>query len=78
MAKNLPPFNYIFSEIPNDKDGQLFVKQLRKYLNKNRFDLRVKGQYLKLGLNWRNHQAGQSIKNSTHMRVYISDKLDHI
>jgi len=69
------PYNYFLSEIPNNKEGKLFVKQLRNFLNKDRFELRIKGQYLKPGLNWRKHQAGQSVKNSTHMRIYIVNKL---
>ena len=66
--------NYVFSEIPNDPDGERFVGQMKKYLNKDTYKLRVRGQHLKEGLNWREHTYGQSIDNSKCLRVYIEEK----
>src|SRR6056300_1253273 len=39
--------NYVFSEIPNDEEGTAFVKNMKQYLNKESYKIRVKGQYLK-------------------------------
>ena len=36
----------MFSEIPNNPDGQEFVSQLKKYLNNVSYKIRVRGQYL--------------------------------
>ena len=32
---------YVFSDIHNDPDGEYFVEQLRKYLNKDTYEMRV-------------------------------------
>ena len=42
-------FNYVLSDIPNDDEGKAFVKQLRQFFNKDRYTIRVRGQYLKDG-----------------------------
>tara|TARA_R100001015_G_C4530257_1_gene96885 strand:+ start:153 stop:578 length:426 start_codon:yes stop_codon:yes gene_type:complete len=65
---------YVFSDIPNDPDGEYFVEQLRKYLNKDTYEMRVRGQYLRDGLNWRQHTYGQSIENSKCLRIYVEKK----
>jgi len=69
---------YVFSKIPNDPYGELLISQMKSYLNKDRYKFRVRGQNLKDGLNWRNHQAGQSIKNSKNLRIYVEDMEDVI
>jgi len=73
---------YLLSEIPNDEKGKDFIIQLKKYLNKDGWDVRVRGQHLKKGLNWRLYQRGQPIDCSTHLRLYVdrkqpTDKLFH-
>ena len=66
---------YQFCEIPNDEEGKFFIKQLRKYLNKGRYKVRVRGQYLNSKKhNWQEHTYGSTLATSTHMRVYISEK----
>lgn len=65
---------YQFAEIPNDDEGREFVRLARKYLNKDRYQLVVRGQHLKKSENWRLHQYGQPINKSTHLRVYLNDK----
>ena len=70
---------YHFSEIPNDYEGRDLVKQLKRYLNKDRYSIRVRGQYLdksKLGKNetWRNYDDGQPLNKSKCIRVYIDQK----
>ena len=66
---------YVFSEIPNDTDGQEFVDTMKKYLNKESYKLRVRGQHIKPELKGTGATYwGQSISESTHMRVYVEKK----
>ena len=66
---------YMFSEIPNDTDGQEFVDTMKKYLNKKSYKMRVRGQHIKPELRGTGATAyGQNIEESTHMRVYIDIK----
>tara|TARA_R100000951_G_scaffold97890_1_gene87702 strand:- start:1473 stop:1781 length:309 start_codon:yes stop_codon:yes gene_type:complete len=65
---------YLLSEIPNDDEGRAFIKQLKKYLNKSTWDIKVRGQHLKQGLDWRDYRYGQPIDCSTHLRLYVNKK----
>lgn len=67
------PAHYQFCEIPNTDEGRELVRLMRKYLNRDRYELRARGQHLRPGLNWREHQYGSGLKDSTHIRVYIND-----
>ena len=68
-------WRYVFSEIPNDTDGQEFVDTMKKYLNKESYKMRVKGQHLKKELYGQNRAYhGANLGDSTHMRVYIDVK----
>ena len=68
-------WRYVFSEIPNDTDGQEFVDTMKKYLNKESYKIRVKGQHLKKELYGQNRAYhGVNLGDSTHMRVYIDVK----
>jgi|TARA_R110000751_G_scaffold13631_3_gene45628 hypothetical protein len=67
---------YLLKRIPNDEEGQAFVATLKKYLHKDRFTVRVRGQGLVAGQNWRHHTYGAPLKYSTHLRVYVEDKID--
>jgi len=74
---------YHFSEIPNDYEGRDLVKQLKRYLNTDRYSMRVRGQYLdksKLGKNesWRNYDDGQPLNKSKCIRVYIDQKKERV
>ena len=70
--------NYVFSEIPNDCDGQRFTDDLKKYLNKESYKLRVRGQYLdektKKTEGWRRYEMGQPMDKSKCLRVYVDVK----
>ena len=70
--------NYVFSEIPNNCDGQRFTDDMKQYLNKDSYKLRVRGQYLdeetKRMEGWRKYEAGQPIDKSKCLRVYIDKK----
>ena len=64
----------MFSEIPNNDEGWDFVNKLKKYLNRDSYKTRVRGQYLIDGENWRKHSFGQPIEKSKCLRVYV-DKI---
>ena len=66
---------YVFSEIPNNNYGNSFVDTLKKYLNKSRYSMRVRGQHIREDLKGRGlTEYGQSIEQPTHLRVYIEEK----
>ena len=66
---------YMFSEIPNDTDGQEFVDTMKKYLNKDSYKMRVRGQHIKPELRGTGATYwGQGLNESTHMRIYIDKK----
>ena len=66
---------YIFTEIPNNEYGKKLTRGMKVYLNDESYTMRVRGQHIKPELrgtdatNW-----GQSIEQSTHLRVYIDKK----
>ena len=70
--------NYVFSEIPNDCDGQRFTDDLKRYFNKDTYKMRVRGQYLKDEVKesegWQKYDRGQPIDKSKCLRVYIDKK----
>ena len=66
---------YDFCEIPNDSDGQEFLDNVKKYLNTNKYNMRVRGQHIKEELKGKGLTSyGQNIDESTHLRVYIEEK----
>ena len=66
---------YVFSEIPNDCDGQRFIDDVKKYFNKDTYKMRVRGQHVKEEYKGTGVTAyGQNIQQSTHLRVYIEEK----
>lgn len=68
-------WRYMFSEIPNDTDGQEFVDTMKKYLNRESYKIRVKGQHLKKELYGQGKAYhGANMGDCTHMRVYIDNK----
>lgn len=70
---NIP--RYQFCEIPNTPEGWALVNSMKKYLNKQGYKLRVKGQHMDAvaKANWRYYERGQPISRSTHLRVYLDD-----
>jgi hypothetical protein len=75
MSKD--PHNYIFSEIPNNKEGKELVRLMKKYLNKDRYKMRTRGQYLidSEKSNWRYYSHGQPLNKSKCIRIYIDDHV---
>ena len=68
-------WRYVFSEIPNDTEGQEFVDNCKKYLNRESYTLRVKGQHIKDELKGQGRTAyGQNLSESSCMRIYIDTK----
>ena len=70
----------MFSEIPNTDDGWKFVDKLKRYLNKESYKIRVRGQYLddetKKNEGWRRYTYGQPIEKSRCLRVYVDINND--
>jgi hypothetical protein len=70
---------YAFTEIPNTEEGREFVRLMRKYLNRDTYSMRVKGQYLKDelkgGYEWHKNTHGQPVQDSKCLRVYLDSKL---
>mgnify|MGYP001214986885 FL=1 len=64
----------MFKDIPNDASGRAFVAQLREYLNTDSYKIRVRGQYLIDGEDWRRYSYGQPIEKSKCLRVYVDNK----
>ena len=46
----------------------------KKHINKNKYTLRWRGQYLVGGEDWRKYQQGQPMNKSKCIRVYIDNK----
>ena len=68
-------WRYVFSEIPNDTEGQEFVDTCKKYLNRESYTIRVKGQHIKDELKGQGRTAyGQNLSESSCMRIYIDTK----
>ena len=72
---------YVFSNIPNTEEGRQTVHKLRKWLNKDSYNMRVRGQYLdktKLseGESWRTYDDGQPLNKSRCIRVYLDKKKE--
>jgi len=66
---------YVFSEIPNDTDGQEFIDNMKQYFNKKTYKMRVRGQHIKPELKGTGATYwGQTRDESTHLRVYIETK----
>jgi len=72
---NSKGYEYMFSEIPNTEYGEKLVKSMRAYLNDETYTMRVRGQHLKKELYGQGRAYwGQSIEDSSHLRVYINKK----
>jgi hypothetical protein len=69
---------YVFSKIPNNFKGRLLIKILKKFLNSDRYTMRVRGQGLIKGEDWRRYTYGAPLNKSTHLRVYFYDKENKI
>ena len=72
---------YVFSNIPNDDNGQSLVKTMRFYLNKDTYNMRVRGQYLdksklERGESWKTYTDGQPLHKSKCIRLYIDKKKE--
>jgi len=66
--KDQKSFVHYFYKIPANREGKLFLKLLRKYLNSARYRIRVKGRGTR-----KLHGNGQNLplKHAQHYAVYI-------
>ena len=72
---------YVFSNIPNTEEGRQTIHKLRKWLNKDTYNMRIRGQYLdktKLsdGETWKTYNDGQPLSKSKCIRLYIDKKKE--
>ena len=66
---------YVFSEIPNNEYGKKLTRGMKVFLNDESYSIRVRGQHVKPELKGTAVTSyGQSIEQSTHLRVYIDKK----
>jgi len=67
---------YAFSDIPNTEEGRLLIELMKKYLNKDGYSIRVRGQYMTdfAKKNWKRCEMGQPIDHSKCLRVYLNEK----
>ena len=65
---------YVFSEIPNTEENMKMVKLMKKHVNKDRYTVRWRGQYLIDGEDWKKYTDGQPMNKSKCIRVYIDSK----
>ena len=66
---------YVFSEIPNNEYGKKLTRGMKVYLNHDSYTIRVRGQHIKPELKGTGKTSyGQSIEDSTHLRIYIDKK----
>ena len=66
---------YVFTEIPNNEYGKKLTRGMKVYLNDESYSIRVRGQHVKPELKGTGVTSyGQSIEQSTHLRVYIDKK----
>lgn len=69
MADKTPP-GYVLSGIPVD-EGKTALRWFRKYLNRDRFELKVRGSGPR-----KKYEYSVPLSRATSLRVYIKDKLE--
>ena len=74
LEKHVAENRYVFTEIPNTPENLKMVKLMKKYINKRKYTMRWRGQYLLDGENWKKYTYGQPLSKSKCIRVYIDSK----
>ena len=74
LEKHVAENRYVFTEIPNTPENLKMVKMMKKYINKRKYTMRWRGQYLLDGENWKKYTYGQPLSKSKCIRVYIDSK----
>jgi len=78
LEKHFAEHRYVFTEIPNTPENLKMVKLMKKHINKKRYNLSWRGQYLIDGEDWRSYTHGQPLSKSKCIRVYIDSKAHSI
>jgi len=83
-VKDLPVYTnnaprYAFAEVPNNMYGQSFVTAVKEYINRDRYKVRVRGQYLdhdkmEKGETWKNFEREVPLDRAKCIRVYLDEK----
>ena len=71
QKKNQKSFVHYFYSIPANEEGKLFLKLLKKYLNKARYKIRVKGRGTR---KYHGNSQNLPLKYAEHFAVYIDTK----
>ena len=74
LEKHVAENRYVFTEIPNTPENLKMVKLMKKHINKRKYTMRWRGQYLIDGEDWRKYTDGQPLSKSKCIRVYIDNK----
>ena len=74
LEKQFAENRYVFSDIPNTPENMKMVKLMKKHINKRKYTMRWRGQYLIDGEDWRKYTDGQPLSKSKCIRVYIDNK----
>ena len=74
LEKQFAENRYVFSDIPNTPENLKMVKLMKKHINKRKYTMRWRGQYLIDGEDWRKYTDGQPLSKSKCIRVYIDNK----
>lgn len=71
---------YLLSKIPNDQEGQDFIDQFKRYLNKGSYSVTLRGNGPRAkvareeGIYARSYDQSIPLEKSEHFRVYINKK----
>ena len=73
--KKQPPL-YALGSIPNNEEGLNFIKLMKSFLNKDRYELVVRGQHKKDHIHWTECHYSVRRDQAKTLRVYIKDKIE--
>ena len=73
--KKQPPL-YALGSIPNNEEGLNFIKLMKTFLNKDRYEIDVRGQHKKDGIHWSECPYHVRMDQAKTLRVYIKDKVE--
>ena len=76
MEKKKQPPLYALGSIPNNEEGLNFIKLLKSFLNKDRYEVVVRGQHIKDGIHWSGCPYHVRMDQAKTLRVYIKDKVE--
>tara|TARA_Y100000593_G_scaffold91454_1_gene180261 strand:- start:2799 stop:3083 length:285 start_codon:yes stop_codon:yes gene_type:complete len=67
-------YEYMFSNVPNNLIGKLFLWYFKRKFNYNTYELRVRGQNLKKGMR-RSNPKHTKLSEARTLRIYVERKV---